>query len=137
MARSAVGFGAVQVLLPLSGSRSGFLSRRHDWDLAGLMDCHPIFHPLSAKCFGRRRAHELPWAAFAGQDQDNAHLPAEQRKVRKLLKDAGIAMSTMEINARLKKEYDTTAKLLQRMAKDGLLLKAGYGLYAYPEMPTH
>lgn len=56
---------------------------------------------------------QCSWSQGDEPDQDNpeAHLSAEQRKVRKLLKDAGIAMSTMEISARLKKEYDSTAKL--------------------------
>ncbi len=56
-----------------------------------------------------------------------------QKRVRKLLREKGTPMAAMDINAALKKEYDATAKLLQRMVKDGILNKAGYGQYYLPE----
>lgn len=67
-----------------------------------------------------------------GTDDPEAHLSKDQKVVRQLLRDQGAPMSLLDINAKLRREYSATAKLVQRMAHDGLLKKAGYGLYELP-----
>lgn len=67
------------------------------------------------------------------EDDAEAHLNKDQRAVRQLLREHGKPMALLEINAKLRKEYAATAQLVHRMVKDGLLKKAGYGLYALPD----
>jgi hypothetical protein len=60
-------------------------------------------------------------------------LPPDRRKVRGFIREAGKPLGIQEITTLLGKGYDATNKLLGRLIKDGLLVKAGYGQYALPD----
>jgi hypothetical protein len=67
-----------------------------------------------------------------GEDEPEAHLSSDRRRVREILREAGRPLGLIDLNARLRKEYSATAQLVHRMTRDGLLKKVGYGSYTLP-----
>jgi len=76
------------------------------------------------------------WSVSKNQDDPESSLAPEQRRVLSILRTLNKPVSIMDINASLKKDYEAAARLIRRMATDGLLKKHGYGLYELPLCPT-
>jgi len=72
------------------------------------------------------------WSVSKNQDDPEAALAPEQRKVLKILRVLNRPATIAEINASLKKDYEAAARLIQRMANDRLLDKPARGLYSLP-----
>ncbi len=73
-------------------------------------------------------AHLL-WTISKNQDDPEATLSPEQRAVLAVVRKVDGPITIIDISHKLAKEYESTAKLVQRMHRDGLLQKKGYGQY--------
>jgi hypothetical protein len=78
------------------------------------------------------------WEAVAEAQGPDAGLDPDRRAVRQAVRQAGRPLSIGEVMAALKavsthKDYEATAKLLQRMEHEGNLKKAGRGRYDLPD----
>jgi hypothetical protein len=78
------------------------------------------------------------WQAEQQVSGPDAGLPADRRAVRQAIRTAGHALAIPDAIAALKraglnKDYEATAKLLQRMEREGELQKEGQGRYGLPD----
>lgn len=75
--------------------------------------------------------------AEADASGPDAYLPDDQRAIRRLLGQTPGPLMTGEIVAALRQPYDAVSKRLERMAKDGLIHRAGKGRYmSNPSNPS-
>jgi predicted Zn-ribbon and HTH transcriptional regulator len=69
-------------------------------------------------------------------DAEEYRMSKERREILKVLKEADAPLRPKEVAELLGKRYDTVAKTLQRMAKEGTIVKDNYGKYSYLSSPT-
>jgi hypothetical protein len=78
----------------------------------------------------------LLWTISKDQTDPESTLSPEQRAVLNVVRANDGPSTIIDIAARLKKDYDATAKVVQGMHRTGLLEKTGYGKYQLPTPPT-